>query len=191
MIQRERIQELNDKEIDRSSRYVLYWMQASQRADLNHALEYAIDRANELQKPLLVGFGLTDGYPEANARHYAFMLEGLRETERSLKEREIKLAVRKGPPDEVALDLAGDAALIVCDRGYLRHQRRWRENVAENSPCRVVQVESDVVVPVETASQKAETAARTLRPKIHRHLEDFLVGLRPREVGKSSMNLSV
>jgi deoxyribodipyrimidine photo-lyase len=41
----------------------------------------------------------------------------------------------------------------------------------------VVQVESDVVVPVELASDKKETAARTLRPKITRHLERFLVEL--------------
>ena len=29
--------------------------------------------------PVVVGFGLTDGYPEANLRHYAFMLQGLRD----------------------------------------------------------------------------------------------------------------
>jgi deoxyribodipyrimidine photo-lyase len=41
----------------------------------------------------------------------------------------------------------------------------------------VIQVESDVVVPVELASDKRETAARTLRPKISRHLDRFLVPL--------------
>ena len=60
--------------------YVLYWMQNSQRAEFNPALEAAIDEANRLRMPVLVGFGLTEDYPEANARHYAFMLEGLAET---------------------------------------------------------------------------------------------------------------
>jgi len=63
--------------------YVLYWMQSSQRAENNQALEYAIHEANKRNQPLLVYFGLTK-YPEANTRHYRFMLEGLAETNERL-----------------------------------------------------------------------------------------------------------
>jgi deoxyribodipyrimidine photo-lyase len=176
-IQDERVQELTDGDpIDGS--YVLYWMQQSQRAELNHALEYAVHRANELQLPLLVAFGLMDDYPEASARHYHFMLQGLADVEKALDKRGITFVVQRGNPADVALGLADDAALLVCDRGYLRHQRQWRETVADKAPCPVVQVESDVVVPVELVSDKKEFAARTIRPKITRHLDRFLVGLR-------------
>jgi hypothetical protein len=41
LVQDERIQTLNDVE-QRDGEYVLYWMQYSQRADHNHALEYAV-----------------------------------------------------------------------------------------------------------------------------------------------------
>jgi len=54
-------------------------MQASHRTEYNHALKYAVLRANELDKPLVVYFGLTNDYPVANERHYYFMLDGLRE----------------------------------------------------------------------------------------------------------------
>ena len=74
MIQLERIQLLNEKKIRTEKSYVLYWMQASQRAEWNHALEYGIDQANELGKPLVVLFCVTDGFPEANERHSTFML---------------------------------------------------------------------------------------------------------------------
>src|SRR6476661_1940113 len=87
----------------RRGRYVLYWMQQSQRATGNHALEYAVQRANALGLPLRVGFGLTDDYPEAAERPYCFMLEGLRETARALAARGIPLVVRAGAPDAVAL----------------------------------------------------------------------------------------
>jgi deoxyribodipyrimidine photo-lyase len=40
--------------------YVLYWMQSSQRAEQNHALEYAVQRANEMGQRLLVVFDLTE-----------------------------------------------------------------------------------------------------------------------------------
>jgi deoxyribodipyrimidine photo-lyase len=156
-------------------RYVLYWMQQSQRAVHNPALEHATARANTEGLPLLVVFGLTEDFPEANRRHYTFMLEGLRETRARLAEDGIQMVVRHGAPDDVALAYADDAALLVTDRGYLRHQRRWRARVAAEAPCPVVQVEGDVVVPVETVTDKAEYAARTIRPKIHEHLDRFLM----------------
>src|SRR5215207_10544170 len=77
-IQEERISQLNDKDVQDGD-YVLYWMQEAQRASYNYALEYAVQRANELEQPLLVVFGLTADYPEANFRQYAFMLEGLKD----------------------------------------------------------------------------------------------------------------
>ncbi|MEJ2077128.1 MAG: deoxyribodipyrimidine photo-lyase [Acidobacteriota bacterium] len=175
-IQSTRIRRLND-EPARLGRFVLYWMQQSQRAVFNHALEYAVGEANRLRLPLLVGFGLTESYPEANLRHFRFMLEGLRDTNRRLIRRGIPLVVRIGDPDRVAVELARDAALLVSDRGYLRHQRAWRTAVAAGTSCPAVQVESDIVVPVDVVSEKAEYAAHTIRPKIHRYLDDYLVPL--------------
>ena len=58
-IQAERVQNLNEEGV-RDGDYVLYWMQSSQRAEQNHALEYAVQRANDLGQRLLVVFGLTD-----------------------------------------------------------------------------------------------------------------------------------
>ena len=168
-----RIRYLNDRDVARG-RFVLYWMQQSQRAEMNHALEYAVAEANRLRQGVVVAFGLTDDYPEANLRHYTFLLEGLRETEQALLERNIRLVVRRGSPPAVALELGREASLLVCDCGYLRHQRQWRQAVAQRAACRVVQVESDLIVPVETASAKAEIGARTLRPRIRRQLTDYL-----------------
>jgi deoxyribodipyrimidine photo-lyase len=181
---------LNDREIVQG-RYVLYWMQQSQRADWNQALELAVREANRLNQGVLVAFGLMDDYPEANMRHYTFMLEGLRETEQTLKKRGVRMVVRRGSPPEVALELGRDASLIVCDRGYLRHQRRWRQSLARKAACRVVQVECDLIVPVEVASSKAEIGARTLRPKIHRHLAEYLQPFSATPVRRSSLGLDV
>ncbi len=187
-IQPTRIQRLNDADITKGD-FVLYWMQQSQRAAVNHALEHAVLQANQLEQPLLVAFGLMDDYPEANLRHYTFMLEGLKETQAALASRGIKLVVQHGHPPEVALKLSRRASMIVCDRGYLRHQIEWREQVAQQARCRVMQVESDVVVPVEVVSDKAEYAARTIRPKIHRHLETYLIGLKPIKAKHPSLDI--
>ncbi|MDQ3285533.1 MAG: deoxyribodipyrimidine photo-lyase [Actinomycetota bacterium] len=187
-IQEERVRQLNEKEIVEGD-YVLYWMQEAQRAEHNHALEYAVQRANELGQRLLVIFGLMADYPEANLRHYAFLLEGLHDVKEGLKKRNIKFVVRRGSPDEVALDAGKNASLVVCDMSYLNLQKEWREKVAERADCLVVQVETEVVVPVELASDKQEHAARTLRPKIQEHLDEFLVELEPTEIDKQSLNM--
>ena len=185
-----RIQLLNDLEI-REGDYVLYWMQQSQRSEMNHALEYAIGEANRLKLGVLVGFGLMDDYPEANLRHYTFMLEGLKETQSSLAKRGLNMVVQKGKPPDVALSLGRRASMIVCDRGYLRHHKEWRAQVAREAGCRVVQVESDVTIPLAVVSDKAEYAARTIRPKIHKHFRNYLIEVKKISVKTPSLNLHI
>ena len=136
MLAPERMKLLNDKGVALGD-YVLYWMQASQRCEYNHALEYAILRANRLRLPVVVFFGITDRFPEANRRHYYFMLEGLKQTRAALARRGILLVVRHISPEVGATALAGQAALAVVDRGYLRIQKAWRRRAASanNSNC--------------------------------------------------------
>ncbi len=189
-VEPERIHPRNDPE-PRKGDYVLYWMQASVRAEHNPALEHAIATANELGSRLLVCFGLMDDYPEASERHYRFLLEGLAAVDTGLARRNVKFVVRRGHPAEVAIDLAEDARAVVMDRGYLRHQRRWRDRVVERVRAPVVEVEGDVVVPVEVAADKREYAARTLRPKLHDAWDPFLRPLDTVTLDKHSRNLTV
>ncbi len=189
MIEDARLKDLNDAPVKEDARYVLYWMQASMRTRYNHALAEAVARANKLEKPLVVGFGVMDDYPEANARHYAFMLQGLADVQANLKDKDIKFVLRHGHPADIALELAEHACLVVCDRGYTRHQRHWRDRVADKAGRKVIQIESDIVVPVETASHKLESAARTIRRKINDRREDFLGEVRVPAADKSSLSL--
>jgi deoxyribodipyrimidine photo-lyase len=80
---------------------------------------------------------------------------------------------------------------VVIDRNYLKPIRAFYDEFVARSPCRVVQVEGDVVVPIETASPKHEYAARTLRPKIYRLWEQFLAPLTERNVAHSAGSLDL
>jgi len=168
---------------------VLYWMQAAQRASYNHALEYAIGRANELKQPVVVAFSLTADFPQANARHCYFMLEGLRETTATLKDRGIQTVVQLGSPTGSIRRLAKDASLLVADEGHLSIQQRWRRQVAEAVECLMEVVETNLVVPVEEASEKEDFSAGTFRPRIRRKLDTYLVKLKRRRVVKDSLGL--
>ena len=189
-IEPERITVLNQT-VAQAGEWVLYWMQQAQRPHDNPALEYAIRKANQRNLPVLALFVLTDNYPEANRRHYRFMLEGLAETRQKLARRRIGLVLQTGDPPAVVGRLARRAAMLVCDVGYTRHQRAWRRAVARSAPCRSVAVEGDVVVPVAVVSPKAEYAARTIRPKIKKHLENFLVACPRYRPQRSSLNPNV
>ncbi len=188
MIHQERIQVLRGGQPG-SGDYVLYWMQASVRTRFNHALEYAAEQANDLKLPLLVAFGLTPSYPEANERSYLFLLEGLRDVQRNLSERGVGFVLRLGHPPEEMLKLARKASLVVTDRAYLQPARDWRSWLAERLEVPLVAVESGAVVPIETTSGKQEWAARTIRPKIHKLMDGFLVPLETRTLKVQSLGL--
>ncbi|MGB5824036.1 MAG: deoxyribodipyrimidine photo-lyase [Proteocatella sp.] len=116
MVEIDRIKYLNDKEV-LNRENVIYWMQSSQRVEYNHALEYAISSANEFGKDLIVYFGITENYPEANERHYYFMLEGLCEIKRELEKVNIRMIILKTSPEKGISKLLEYSAMIIVDKG--------------------------------------------------------------------------
>ena len=190
MIQPERIKALNNKVLC-DGKYVLYWMQAAQRTEYNHALEYSIRRANELKKPVLVSFGITDNWPEGNLRHYYFMLEGLREVKRNLRSKGIQMVIHHESPDSSTIKLSKDAALVVVDGGQLRIQRKWRRNAAKKIACPLYEVETNLIVPVEEASSKENFSAGTFRPRITKKLDYYLVPLKHKKAKLDSLNFKL
>jgi deoxyribodipyrimidine photo-lyase len=188
MIQPERIKALNNKQI-RDGKYVLYWMQSAQRAEYNHALEYAIHKANELRKPVLVFFGITEDWPQANQRHYYFMLEGLKEVRKDLEAKGIQMVIRLESPELGVVELAKTAALVVVDAGHLRIQRKWRTRAARQIDCALQEIETNLIVPVEEASVKENFSAGTFRPRITGKLDYYLGPLNHKKPKLDSLGL--
>lgn len=181
-IENDRVQAYRPGTCDTQGRYVLYWMQRSQRGQDNSALNAAIALGNALQLPVVVLFVVTT-YPAANLRHYTFMLEGLAVAARHLQERGTPFVMRHGfPPDEVArLAKALHAAAVISDESELRTPRSWRQALREQLEIPFACVDADVVVPMKYLPHE-EWAARTIRPKIQRLLPKYLqpiVDLKP------------
>jgi len=162
-------------EVPKNGDFLLYWMQQSQRVYYNHALEYAIQQANQLKLPLLVLFVFDINFPEANQRHFSFMIEGLKEIEEKLKKKNIRLIFRQGNMVEEVVKIARDSAILISDYGYLKIQREWRAQINKLLAKPFYCLESDIVIPVEIASDKQEYMARTIRPKIQSKLDEYLI----------------
>lgn len=59
----------------------------------------------------------------------------------------------------------------------MRIQRLWYDRVAKAIKCPLVQVETNVVAPVESVTDREEYAAHTIRPKIWKLAPNFLRSL--------------
>lgn len=155
---------------------VIYWMHRNHRARDNEALLCAQAEALRLSRPLVVAYGLAESFLGATVRHFGFLLRGLEETAVVLREAHIPFILRRGEPGREVGRLARDldAALVVTDFDPLRIKKTWRDDLLDTAACPVLEADARNVVPCWAASDKREYAAYTIRPKIHRLLDDCL-----------------
>ncbi len=160
-------------------RCVVYRMRRAQRAVDNPALETAIAAANALKLPVVVFFGLLARKPGATLRAYHFMLEGLLDTAARLKHRRIGFALTICNGSDSTTEFERfckqvKPALVIEDENPMRR-------APSNSSRPTWRVDADVIVPSRLLL-KEQFAARTIRPRIHKLLDQFLTPVGNREV---------
>jgi deoxyribodipyrimidine photo-lyase len=178
----DRVRKLNNHEPQPAARYVLYWSQMNRRAESNHALAFAADLANQLGLPLLFYEGLTCTYPFASDRFHTFLLEGVPETSRRLAKLgigyEFYLRNRRADPNNALYRLAADAAAVVTDDYPTFIAAEHNRSVPSKLEIPCYAVDSSCVVPM-AHFEKQEYAAYTIRPKIHKILDQYLQPVPP------------
>ena len=154
----------------------IYWMSRDQRAKDNWALIYAAELAMAADSAFAVLFCLSPDFPNGNSFHYRFMINGLKETAQELEALNIPFYLLIGRPHEKIPEFVRQhkADTLICDFMPLKVPMAWRADVAAALDIPVIEVDAHNVVPCRFVSQKQEYAARTIRPKIHRVLGDFL-----------------
>jgi deoxyribodipyrimidine photo-lyase len=159
---------------DPEGQCVVYWMQRSQRAMDNPALNLAIEVANLLKKPVVVFFSLIPNAHHANRRHYQFMLKGLQDVAQGLRGRGVGFVLRRFP-DHSLLKFCSEVrpCVVVSDENPLAGAERLRNRMAREIQVPFLTVDADVIIPTSLLG-KEHYAARTIRPKIHALLPEFL-----------------
>ena len=160
---------------DPDGRCVVYWMQRAQRALDNSALDLAVDLGNELGKPVVVFFAPMPFYPHANLRHFRFLADGIPDIAEALARRRIGFVLRAFPQHSL-LRFCQEArpSIVVGDENPLREPEQWRLRVARQIQIPLWTVDADVIVPSRMLGRE-HYGARTIRPKIHELLSQFLV----------------
>lgn len=155
---------------------VVYWMQRDQRVEENWALLYAQEMALARKVSLRVVFNIVPTYGRATYRQYDFMLQGLREVSQALAKLAISFDVVFSDPTETIVAYVNkvQAGELVMDFHPLQTPRNWRDILAQVLPIRVTEVDAHNIIPSWVASEKAEFAAHTFRPKVHRLLPKYL-----------------
>lgn len=131
-------------------------------------------------------------------RHALFVLEGLADVHQRLAGRGVSFNVfhhhhqakERLTRIELLQVCARKAALVVTDRPYLRPWRSALDKLVssvedQEAGFGIVQIEGDVVVPVAEASNKEEYMARTIRPKINKHVDRYAVCLEKMVLAKA------
>jgi deoxyribodipyrimidine photo-lyase len=154
---------------------IVYWMQRAQRALGNPALDLAVNVGNELWKPVVVFFAPVPFYPHANLRHFSFLANGIPDIAEALARRGIGFVLR-AYPDHGLLKFCEEvrASMVIGDENPLREPEEWRSRVARQIRVPFWTIDADVIVPSRLL-RREHYAARTIRPRLHKLLPQFLV----------------
>jgi deoxyribodipyrimidine photo-lyase len=169
----ERLRTLKHNENEKGP--VAYWISRDQRVHDNWALIYAQECAIKNESPVIVIFCLAPSFLGATIRQYDFMLNGLREVEKTLESLNIPFFMLEGSPEKAIPDFLKTNGIrtLITDFDPLRAKMEWKRNVAEAIGIAFYEVDAHNVVPCWIASGKQEYGAYTIRPKIRRILDDF------------------
>jgi deoxyribodipyrimidine photo-lyase len=172
---------------------IVYWMSRDQRVHDNWALIFAQKLSKEKKKPLAVVFNLVSEFLEATIRQYGFMLKGLQEVESELAKYSVPFILLRGKPEiEIpAFIKKNNVSILVTDFDPLRIKRIWKKEIAKRIEIPFYEVDAHNIVPCLYVSNKAEFAAYTIRPKIHKLLPEFFDDFPPLQKMKQSPNMDV
>ncbi len=172
-----RLQKLNNGKSSHSGACIIYHMSRDVRVQDNHALKFAQIDALTRQIPLLVHINIYDRCGYRAYQHFEFMIKGAVEVAENLTQLGINCVITVGSSEENLHRLIDEyhPAGVYFDFSPLKGPLRLQNIIADyfqDIPC--FRVDTHNIVPAWEVSDKEEIGARTLRPKLHRLLDEFL-----------------
>ncbi len=160
--------------------HVLYWMIAARRTTHNFALDHAIARAHEVDRPLLVLEALRAGYPWACDRFHAFVLDGMADNARAFAKANVTYLpyVEPEPGRGAGLleALAKRACVVVTDEQPGFFLPRMVAAAATRLAVPLEVVDGNGLLPLRATTRAFATAAsfrRELQRIVHPYLGAF------------------
>ena len=172
-----RVRLANDRAPRPGGRYVLYWQIAARRTRYNFALEHALARAAELDRPLVVLEALRSGYRWASDRLHRFVLDGMADNARDYASAGVRhlayVEPEPGAGKGLLAALAADACAVVTDEFPCFFLPRMVAAAAARLPVRLEVVDGNGLLPLSRAPAPFATAylfRRFLQRNLGAHL---------------------
>lgn len=177
MIPKIRLHPKNDRPVRPDGRYVVYWMNAARRPVWNYGLEYAVAKAVELGKPLIVVEALSCSYPWASDRHHAFVMDGMAANAKHFAGTAVSyfpyVEAQLGAGRGLHMALAEDACLYVTDEWPCFIVPAWVAKVAAQVAVSMIAVDSSGLWPI-AATERVFTTAYSFRAHLQKNLVPHL-----------------
>jgi deoxyribodipyrimidine photo-lyase len=157
--------------------YVLYWMTAHRRLEANFALQYAVEQARALHKPLLILEALRCDYPWASDRLHTFVIDGMAEHAVALAGTPVTylpyVEPARGAGKGLLARLAADACLVVTDDFPSFFLPRMTAAAGRRIDARLDAVDSNGLLPMR-ATDKVFLTAYSFRSYMQGVLREHL-----------------
>ena len=163
--------------LDRRGGLVVYRMSRDMRVSDNWALLFSSQYASQHDADLVVVFVLDLKYPFGNLRNFDFLLQGLKQVETTLAQKNIPfILIDANDPfeDFYRFVTQNRVVAVISDFDPLKYKRTWIAKINKIHNVSHFEVDAHNIVPCFQASQKQEFGAYTIRPKIQPLLPDFL-----------------
>lgn len=154
-------------------------MIAARRTAHNAALEYAVDEARRLQRPLVVLEGLRCGHRWASPRFHQFVLDGMRDNAAAFEGTGVTyfpyLESTPGDGKGLLAHLAAQACLVVTDEFPSFFLPRMVAAAGRQLPVSLIAVDSNGLLPLRATDTTYPTAyafRRMLQQRLPAHLPE-------------------
>ncbi len=158
--------------------YVLYWMVAARRSRWNYALQYAIERAKALQKPLVVFEAIRCDHPWSSERIHRFVMDGMADHVAAFAQTPVLyypyVERQKAEGKGLLESLARKACGVVTDLYPVFFLPRMLRVAAGRVQVALEAVDSNGLLPLAAASS-VFTTAYSFRRFLHKTLSPYLL----------------
>ena len=174
-----RIREGNKSAVNPKGEFVLYWIIANRRLKWNYSLDRAVERAVELDKPLVVLEALDCDYEWASDRFHGIILQGMKENYRESQGKNILyypyVEPAPGMGSGLVREMSKHACLIVTDDFPAFFIPEMLKRISEKVPVLIEMVDSNGLLPMAAAEREFSTAysfRRFLQKDLPHHFMD-------------------
>lgn len=157
--------------------YIIYWMSRDQRVDDNFCVIYGIELSLKYNKKFGVLFNIFPSFLDSTIRQYDFMIKGLIEIEKKFKDFGIPFFLLFGDPVLNISNFIKDkkVSILITDFSPLKISKEMKRDLNEKIDITFYEIDTHNIIPPWITSDKMEFGAFTIRKKIKKLLNEFLI----------------